>query len=225
MSISQSAAVSDDKLLAYLDFTLPKAAAGRRGFPKEAMVRVFIVMKCEGFSQITDLADYLANKDVYDGEALIPLNKRDTKNPQKASARVSPRARTARHPMAAETRARSFAVSSGSLKPAAEPITTKTETAAKTRAARNTRRFPMTTDSPLTRNVPDSSGLMPRAECERRDSRFKVSGQERLWARNGKSAADLNALAHISALAAVLAAVQSDPHHSYRSAKPLRRTA
>ncbi|MDY3984918.1 MAG: hypothetical protein SOY89_05130 [Dysosmobacter sp.] len=48
-----------DKLFSSLDFTLPKAATGRRGFPKEAMVCAFIVMKCEGFTQITDLMDYL----------------------------------------------------------------------------------------------------------------------------------------------------------------------
>lgn len=50
-----------DKLFSRLDFTLPRAATGRRGFPKEAMVCAFIVMKCEGFSQITDLVDYLDN--------------------------------------------------------------------------------------------------------------------------------------------------------------------
>lgn len=50
-----------DKLFSSLDFTLPRAATGRRGFPKEAMVCAFIVMKCEGFSQITDLAYYLDN--------------------------------------------------------------------------------------------------------------------------------------------------------------------
>ena len=44
-----------DKLFSSLDFTLPRAATGRRGLPKEAMVCAFIVMKCEGFSQITDL--------------------------------------------------------------------------------------------------------------------------------------------------------------------------
>ena len=58
---SQSAAMFYDKLFSSLDFTLPGAATGRRGFPKEAMVCAFIVMKCEGFSQITDLADYLDN--------------------------------------------------------------------------------------------------------------------------------------------------------------------
>ena len=58
---SQSAAMFYDKLFSSLDFTLPGAATGRRGFPKEAMVCAFIVMKCEGFAQITDLADYLDN--------------------------------------------------------------------------------------------------------------------------------------------------------------------
>ena len=60
MFTSQSAAAFYDKLFSSLDFSLPKAATGRRGFPKEAMVCAFIVMKCE-FSQITDLADYLDN--------------------------------------------------------------------------------------------------------------------------------------------------------------------
>ena len=58
---SQSAAAFYDKLFSSLDFTLHRAATGRRGFSKEAMVCAFIVMKCEGFSQITDLADYLDN--------------------------------------------------------------------------------------------------------------------------------------------------------------------
>ncbi len=58
---SQSADGFYDKLFSCLDFTLPQAATGRRGFPKEAMVCAFIVMKCEGYSQITDLADYLDN--------------------------------------------------------------------------------------------------------------------------------------------------------------------
>ena len=63
-----------------------------------------------------------------------------------------------------------------------------------------------------------------RTECERYNSRFKASGQERLWVRNGNSAANLNTLAHISALAVALAAVLH-VSHSYRSAKQLRRSA
>ncbi len=58
---SQSAAVFYDKLFGSMDFTMPTAATGRKGFPKEALLCAFIVMKCEGFSQITDLADYLEN--------------------------------------------------------------------------------------------------------------------------------------------------------------------
>ena len=63
-----------------------------------------------------------------------------------------------------------------------------------------------------------------RTECERYNSRFKAPGQERLRVRNGASAANLNTLAHISALAVALAAVLHDSH-SYRSAKQLRRSA
>ena len=63
-----------------------------------------------------------------------------------------------------------------------------------------------------------------RTECERYNSRFKASGQERLWVRNGASAANLNTLAHISALAVALAAVLHGSH-SCRSAKQLRRSA
>ena len=63
-----------------------------------------------------------------------------------------------------------------------------------------------------------------RTECERYNSRFKASGQERLWVRNGASAANLNTLAPISALAVALAAVLHGSH-SYRASKSFRRSA
>ncbi len=63
-----------------------------------------------------------------------------------------------------------------------------------------------------------------RTECERYNSRFKSTGQERLWVRNGASAANLNTLAHISALAVALAAVLSGSH-SYHASKSFRRGA
>ena len=62
-----------------------------------------------------------------------------------------------------------------------------------------------------------------RTECERYNSRFKGTGQEKLWVRNGNSAANLNTIAHITALAVALAAVKSKSHHSYRSLKQLKR--
>lgn len=63
-----------------------------------------------------------------------------------------------------------------------------------------------------------------RTECERYNSRFKSSGQKRLWVRNGSSAANLNTLAHISALTVALAAVLHGSR-SYRCVKSLRRSA
>ena len=51
-------------LFSYLDVSCVKKAiaiTGRKGFSKEALLCAFIVMKCEGFSQITDLVDYLNN--------------------------------------------------------------------------------------------------------------------------------------------------------------------
>lgn len=64
-----------------------------------------------------------------------------------------------------------------------------------------------------------------RTESERYNSRFKSTGQERLWVRNQNSAANLNSIAHISLLAIALAAVITQAKPSYRSAKSLKRIA
>ena len=64
-----------------------------------------------------------------------------------------------------------------------------------------------------------------RTECERYNSRFKSTGQERLWVRNQYSAANLNSIAHISLLAIALAAVVTGANASYRSIKSVKRIA
>ena len=64
-----------------------------------------------------------------------------------------------------------------------------------------------------------------RTECERYNSRFKLSGQERLWVRNGKSAENLNSIAHISLLAIALAAIVTNSKVSYRCIKSVKRIA
>jgi hypothetical protein len=64
-----------------------------------------------------------------------------------------------------------------------------------------------------------------RTECERYNSRFKASGQERLWVRNGTSAENLNSIAHISLLAVALAAVITHSEVSYRCVKSIKRIA
>lgn len=64
-----------------------------------------------------------------------------------------------------------------------------------------------------------------RTECERYNSRFKSTGQERLWVRNQNSAGNLNTIAHISLLAIALAAVVTQAVCSYRSTKSVMRVA
>jgi len=64
-----------------------------------------------------------------------------------------------------------------------------------------------------------------RSECERYNSRFKASGQERLWVKNGSSAVNLNTLAHISLLAVALAAIVTKSDVSYRCLKTMKRAA
>ena len=404
---SQSAAIFYDKLFTHLDFTLPRAATGRRGFPKEAMACAFIVMKCEGFSQVTDLADYLDNnrliahycgfnimeplpsywtydrflkrlnnedlkevmaqqvkklydlgvvdasfigldstpvaantkqnnpksfatdkfkpenhpksdpdcalgvhsasnqhnerryeyywgyknhvlvdcisglplyelttpanvvdstvveeilaatnstlplqectflgdkgydvkavydlvKDIYNGEAVIPLNKRNTKNPDKLPAgRLLCSAGLAMHKDGKtfdNGRVRQkFCCPLRSSKSGCCPCGHKNWNNGKNRRG-CTKYLTLPSDYRLfidRESLPFKRTYALRTECERYYSRFKASGQERLWVRNANSAANLNSLAHISALAVALAAVLSGAH-SYRSAKLLQRSA
>ncbi|WP_270645534.1 transposase, partial [Merdimonas faecis] len=60
---SQPAARFYDSLFLSLDlsFVPEYPHTGRRGFSSHSMICAFIVMKCEGFSMITDLVDYLNN--------------------------------------------------------------------------------------------------------------------------------------------------------------------
>ena len=64
-----------------------------------------------------------------------------------------------------------------------------------------------------------------RTECERYNSRFKATGQERLWVKNANSVKNLNTTAHISLLAVAFAAVISKFEISYRSLKLAKRIA
>jgi hypothetical protein len=64
-----------------------------------------------------------------------------------------------------------------------------------------------------------------RTECERYNSRFKATGQERLWVRNFNSTQNLNSLAHIALLAVAIAAVKSHSVISYRALFSLKRSA
>lgn len=404
---SQSAAAFYDKLFSVLDFTLPRAATGRRGFPKEAMVCAFIVMKCEGFSQITDLADYLDNnrliahycgfnimeplpsywtydrflkkldngelkeimarqvkklydlgivdasfigldstpvaantkqnnpksfakdkfkpenhpkagpdcalgvhsasnqhderryafywgykshvlvdcisglplydlttpanvadstvvqkilatanntlplrectflgdkgydgkavynlvKDVYQGDAVIPLNKRNTKSPEKlpagnpicdAGLAMHKDGKTTDHGRTCQKFCCPFRQSKNGVCPCGHK---NWNNGKKNKGCTKYKTIPTDYRLSIDRSCLSFKRTYAlRTECERYNSRFKVSGQERLWVRSGASAANLNTLAHISALAVALAAVLSGSH-SYHSTKLLRRSA
>jgi len=64
-----------------------------------------------------------------------------------------------------------------------------------------------------------------RTECERYNSRFKSTGQERLWVRNMDSVENLNTVAHIALLAVAIAAVITNSSYSVRSLKSAKRAA
>lgn len=64
-----------------------------------------------------------------------------------------------------------------------------------------------------------------RTECERYNSRFKATGQERLWVRNFLSAQNLNTCAHIAILTIAIASIKSVSDFSYRAIFSLKRNA
>jgi len=64
-----------------------------------------------------------------------------------------------------------------------------------------------------------------RTECERYNSRFKATGQERLCVRNFNSVQNLNSFAHIALLAVSIAARKSKSPISYRANISLKRRA
>ena len=64
-----------------------------------------------------------------------------------------------------------------------------------------------------------------RSEAERYNSRFKQTGQERLWIRNFNSAQNLCSISHIALLAVAHAAVATRSEFSYRCLKSAKRAA
>ena len=64
-----------------------------------------------------------------------------------------------------------------------------------------------------------------RTESERYNSRFKSTGQERLWIHGINAAKNLNTITHISLLATAVAAVATKSECSYRAFKSVKRIA
>lgn len=64
-----------------------------------------------------------------------------------------------------------------------------------------------------------------RTEAERYNSRFKQTGQERLWVRSFNAAQNLNSIAHIALLSIAYAAIVTKAQQSYRCFKSVKRIA
>ena len=170
-------------------------------------------------------------KDAYEGEAVIPLNKRSTKNPEKLSvgnpiceaglAMSKDGKTTDNH----RTRQK-FCCPFRQSKTGVCPCNHKNwNNGKKNRGCTKYKTIPTDYRLSIDREcLRFKRTYALRTECERYNSRFKSTGQERLWVRNGASAANLNTLAHISALAVALAAVLSGSHY-YRASKSFRRGA
>lgn len=62
-------------------------------------------------------------------------------------------------------------------------------------------------------------------ECERYNSCFKYTGQERVWVRSQKSVANMNTIAHISLLAIAVTAYITQQKTLYRKCKTAKRIA
>lgn len=176
-------------------------------------------------------AVYSLVKDAYEGEAIIPLNKRGTKDPKKLPV-GNPicEAGLAMHKDGKTTDGgrirQKFCCPFRQSKTGCCPCNHKNwNNGKKNRGCTKYKTLPNDYRLSIDRDCFRFKRLYAlRTECERYNSRFKSAGQERLWVRSASSAANLNTLAHISALAVALAAVLHGSN-SYRSAKSLRRTA
>lgn len=175
-------------------------------------------------------AIYKLVRDVYDGDAVIPLNPRNTKDPKKLSSghlicpaglAMHKDGKTTEH---GRTRQK-FCCPYRRSKDAVCPCGHKNWN--------NGKKYPgcikyVTVPNDYRLSIDRECLSFRRAyalrtECERYNSRFKATGQERLWVHNGQSVANLNTIAHMTALTVALAAIAFHKNISYRALKSLSR--
>ena len=174
---------------------------------------------------------YNTVKDLYHGDAVIPLNERNTKNPAKlSSGHLICDAGLAMHKDGKTTDGhgglrQKFCCPFRQHKTGQCPCNHKNwNNGKKNRGCTKYKNIPGDYRLSIDRDCLRFKRIYAlRSECERYNSRFKGTGQERLWVRNLNSAANLNTIAHITALAVASSAVFSKSSHSYRSWKALRR--
>lgn len=177
-------------------------------------------------------AIYNTVKDVYHGECVIPLNKRNTKNPNKLSSghpiceaglamhkdgKFSDNGRTRQKYCCPFKRSKSGVC----------PCDHKNwNNGKKCRGCTKYVTLPDDYRLSIDRDCISFKRIYAlRTEAERYNSRFKQTGQERLWAHGFNAAQNLNSVAHIALLAVACAAVVTKSKKSYRCLKSVKRIA
>ena len=175
---------------------------------------------------------YNTVKDVYHGECYIPLNKRNTKNPDKLPCgNILCEAGFAMH-RDGKTRdngrtRQKFCCPLKNSKTGECPCNHKNwNNGKKHRGCTKYVTIPDDYRLSIDRNsIAFKSVYALRTENERYNSRFKSTGQERMWVRNIQSVENLNTIAHIALLSIAIAAVITKQKTTVRSRKRLMRAA
>lgn len=177
-------------------------------------------------------AIYNTVKELYHGEYVIPLNKRNTKDPKKlASGHPICEAGLAMHKngkLSDNGRTRQkYCCPLKNSKCASCPCDHKNWNNGKKH--RGCTKYVTISDDyrlPIDRECISFKKLYAlRTEAERYNSRFKQTGQERLWGHSFNAAQNLNSVAHIALLAVALAAIVTKSNSSYRCLKSVKRIA
>ena len=177
-------------------------------------------------------AIYNTVKELYHGEYVIPLNKRNTKDPKKlASGHPICEAGLAMHKngkLSDNGRTRQkYCCPLKNSKCASCPCYHKNWNNGKKH--RGCTKYVTISDDyrlSIDRECISFKKLYAlRTEAERYNSRFKQTGQERLWGHSFNAAQNLNSVAHIALLAVALAAIVTKSNSSYRCLKSVKRIA
>ena len=160
-------------------------------------------------------------RELFNGECIIPLNKRNTKNPK-----LLPQGNPVCEAGLAMWKDGKFSDRGRTRQKFCCPL----KMSQNTDCPCHHKNFYTTIPDDLRLSIDRNSKYFKssyslRTECERYNSRFKNTGQERMWVRNKSSVTNLNTLAHISLLAVAVAAIASQSGQSYRKLKSVKRTA
>ncbi len=177
-------------------------------------------------------AIYNTVKDVYEGDCVIPLNKRNTKNPKKLSSG---------HPICeaglamnkdgkcrSEGRIRQkYCCPFRNSKSGCCPCNHKNwNNGKKHRGCTKYITVPDDYRLSIDRDCISFKKIYSlRTEAERYNARFKQTGQERLWVHRENAVTNLNTIAHIALLAVAYAAFITNSNYSVRHLKSAKRIA